>query len=135
MLAAIHEIELENRREAAGRMRKVMRNVPRTLPSQTTTASPRTPRAAGLRSLEDDDVDGLSEPQQGSILETVNEGFRAALAQGSVKLPGERVPLVMSLYYDQELNLKEIGVVLNVTESRVCQLNGQALVRAEGPLG
>lgn len=35
----------------------------------------------------------------------------------------------MALYYDEELNLKEIGAVLNVTESRVCQLHSQAVAR------
>ncbi len=38
----------------------------------------------------------------------------------------------MSLYYGDGLNLKEIGAVLKVTESRVCQLHGQALVRLQG---
>ena len=41
----------------------------------------------------------------------------------------EREALVMSLYYEEELNLKEIGEVLGVTESRVCQIHGQALSR------
>jgi RNA polymerase sigma factor for flagellar operon FliA len=40
----------------------------------------------------------------------------------------------MSLYYDEELNLKEIGAVLGVSESRVCQLHGQALVRLRSRL-
>jgi RNA polymerase sigma factor for flagellar operon FliA len=40
----------------------------------------------------------------------------------------------MSLYYDEELNLKEIGAVLGVTESRVCQLHGQALTRLRARL-
>ena len=35
----------------------------------------------------------------------------------------------MSLYYDDELNLREIGAVLDVSESRVCQIHGQALLR------
>ena len=35
----------------------------------------------------------------------------------------------MSLYYDDELNFREIGEVLEVTESRICQLHGQALIR------
>jgi RNA polymerase sigma factor for flagellar operon FliA len=35
----------------------------------------------------------------------------------------------MSLYYDEELNLREIGEVLNISESRVCQIHGQALLR------
>ncbi len=40
----------------------------------------------------------------------------------------------MSLYYDEELNLKEIGEVLGVSESRVCQIHGQALVRLRARL-
>ena len=40
----------------------------------------------------------------------------------------EREQLVMSLYYDDELNLKEIGAVLKVSESRICQIHGQAIL-------
>jgi RNA polymerase sigma factor for flagellar operon FliA len=65
--------------------------------------------------------------------ETADEGFRGALIQAIEGLP-ERERLVMSLYYSDELNLKEIGVVLKVTESRVCQLHGQALVRLRARL-
>jgi len=43
--------------------------------------------------------------------------------------------MVMSLYYEQELNLKEIGAVLGVTESRVCQIHGQAIVRLRARMG
>jgi RNA polymerase sigma factor for flagellar operon FliA len=56
------------------------------------------------------------------------EGMRGALVEAIGGLP-EREQLVMSLYYEQELNLKEIGAVLGVTESRVCQIHGQALIR------
>jgi RNA polymerase sigma factor for flagellar operon FliA len=56
------------------------------------------------------------------------DGLRDALAQSIDGLP-EREKLVMSLYYDEELNLKEIGAVLGVSESRVCQIHGQALIR------
>jgi len=66
--------------------------------------------------------------------DALNDGFRAALVNAIENLP-ERERLVMSLYYDDELNLKEIGAVLNVTESRVCQLHGQALVRLKARLG
>lgn len=62
-----------------------------------------------------------------------DEGFRRALAGAIAELP-ERERLVMSLYYDDELNLKEIGAVLKVTESRVCQLHGQAIVRLKARL-
>lgn len=41
----------------------------------------------------------------------------------------ERERTVLALYYDEELNLREIGEVLGVTESRVCQIHSQALVR------
>ena len=56
---------------------------------------------------------------------------RKAIAEAIKHLP-ERERLVLSLYYEQELNLKEIGAVLKVTESRVCQLHGQALLRLQG---
>ncbi|MFN2349889.1 MAG: RNA polymerase sigma factor FliA [Thioalkalivibrio sp.] len=56
------------------------------------------------------------------------DDFKSALADQVAGLP-ERERLVMSLYYDDELNLREIGEVLGVSESRVCQLHGQALVR------
>ena len=65
--------------------------------------------------------------------EVADEGFRAALAQSIETLP-ERERLVMSLYYSDGLNLKEIGAVLKVTESRVCQLHGQALMRLKARL-
>jgi len=54
--------------------------------------------------------------------------FRQHLAEAIQKLP-EREQLVLSLYYERELNLKEIGEVLEVSESRVCQIHGQAMMR------
>lgn len=60
--------------------------------------------------------------------------FRAALAQAIGQLP-EREQLVLSLYYEQELNLREIGAVLGVSESRVCQIHGQATLRLRARLG
>ncbi|WP_269532228.1 RNA polymerase sigma factor FliA [Chitinimonas sp. BJYL2] len=54
--------------------------------------------------------------------------FRQVLIEGIAALP-EREKMVMGLYYEQELNLKEIGAVLNVSESRVCQLHSQAVAR------
>ncbi len=57
-----------------------------------------------------------------------DKGLREALVLAIDKLP-EREKMVMALYYEQELNLKEIGAVLGVTESRVCQLHSQAIGR------
>ncbi|MFC4727311.1 RNA polymerase sigma factor FliA [Coralloluteibacterium thermophilus] len=61
------------------------------------------------------------------------EEFAALLATEIDGLP-ERERLVLSLYYEQELNLKEIGAVLGVSESRVCQIHGQAMLRLRGRL-
>jgi RNA polymerase sigma factor for flagellar operon FliA len=41
---------------------------------------------------------------------------------------------MMALYYQEEMNLKEIGLVLGVTESRVSQLHGQAVTRLKARL-
>lgn len=54
--------------------------------------------------------------------------FTQQLAAAIENLP-ERERMIMALYYQEEMNLREIGAVLGVTESRVCQLHGQALVR------
>ncbi|OZI53911.1 RNA polymerase sigma factor FliA [Bordetella genomosp. 5] len=59
--------------------------------------------------------------------------LRAALIQAIDKLP-DREKLLLSLYYEQGLNLKEIGAVLNVTEARVCQLRTQATARLRSSL-
>jgi len=56
------------------------------------------------------------------------EEFHAKLAQAIRSLP-EREGHVLSMYYDDEMNLREIGAVLDVSESRVCQIHGQALLR------
>ena len=57
-----------------------------------------------------------------------NDLFKKALSRAISGLP-EREQLVMSLYYDKELNLRETGDVLGVSESRVCQIHSQALIR------
>jgi len=56
------------------------------------------------------------------------DSFREALTQCIAGLP-EREALVLSLYYDEELNLREIGQVLEVSESRVSQIHSQAMHR------
>jgi RNA polymerase sigma factor for flagellar operon FliA len=61
------------------------------------------------------------------------ERFQAALAENIATLP-EREALVLSLYYDEELNLREIGEILNVSESRVSQIHSQAMHRLRARL-
>jgi len=60
--------------------------------------------------------------------EQANDSFQQALIKNISSLP-EREAIVLSLYYNDELNLKEIGEVLSVSESRVSQIHSQALVR------
>ncbi len=63
------------------------------------------------------------DPQQMSL----EDDLRSELAGAIRRLP-EREQLVLSLYYHDELNFKEIGKVLGISESRVCQLHARALV-------
>jgi len=75
----------------------------------------------------------LTDSSADPFRDVVDEDFRAALAEAIAGLP-ERERLVMSLYYDDELNLKEIVAALRVSESRICQIHGQALVRLQARL-
>ena len=59
--------------------------------------------------------------------------FRGALIAAIENLP-EREKQVMGMYYEHDMNLKEIGAVLGVTESRVCQLHAQAVSRLRSKL-
>ena len=61
------------------------------------------------------------------------EAFLKALSDAINNLP-EREKLVLALYYDEELNLKEIGQVLGVSESRVSQIHSQAALRLRSRL-
>ncbi|PCJ35249.1 MAG: RNA polymerase sigma factor FliA [Cellvibrionales bacterium] len=59
--------------------------------------------------------------------------FQTALADHIEQLP-EREKTLMSLYYDEELNLKEIGAVLDISESRVSQIHSQILNKLRSSL-
>ena len=76
---------------------------------------------------EDQDLRGAEQPNE-PLNHLQRADFQKALAKAIEGLP-ERERLVMALYYDEELNLREIGEVLGVSESRVCQIHGQALIR------
>lgn len=66
--------------------------------------------------------------QEGSCVEARVHSERL-LAQALDQL-NERERLVLTLYYQHELNLKEIGLVLDISDARVCQLSKQALDKA-----
>ena len=81
--------------------------------------------------------DGVPEPGRHADqpLDTLQKSdFKQGLAQEIKGLP-ERERLVMALYYDEELDLREIGEILGVSESRVCQIHGQALIRLRARMG
>jgi len=77
----------------------------------------------------DQSISNLKEP----LDDLTRDGFQKALAIAIAQLP-EREQLVISLYYDEELNLREIGEVLNISESRVSQISTQALLRLRSRL-
>ena len=58
----------------------------------------------------------------------VDKRFRETLIEQIASLP-EREKIMMSLYYEEELNFREIAAVFGVTESRICQMHTQAVVR------
>lgn len=89
--------------------------------------------SAQLLSIDEPDHDVLAEDRmvskgQTPFAELAESGFQEDLANVIDSLP-EKEKLVMALYYDEELNLKEIGEVLEVSESRVSQIHSQAIKR------
>ncbi len=69
-------------------------------------------------------VDNEADPLQ----QLRNQRLRESLVQAIKHLP-EREQYIMSMYYEQDMNLKEIAAVLGITESRVCQLHSQSIAR------
>ena len=101
-------------------------------------------RAGPISFLRLDDCPGLSELSEDSLadllLDPSGKDPLAQLELGELKQflaqeierMSEREKQVLGLYYLEELTLKEIGEVMSVTESRVCQLHSQALIRLRG---
>lgn len=75
-----------------------------------------------------DGVVGASADYSTPEKEHLQTQFRADLIQAINQLP-ERDRQVLSMYYDDELNLREIGSVLGVTESRICQIHAKTMAR------
>ncbi|HYR96232.1 MAG TPA: FliA/WhiG family RNA polymerase sigma factor [Candidatus Binatus sp.] len=77
------------------------------------------------RRLEEGEVDPL-----GALL---TQERVSLVAEAIARLP-EREKVVVTLYYHEELTMKEVGAVLGLTESRVSQLHSQAMLRLKAPL-
>lgn len=87
--------------------------------------------------MEDGDDDFLERNCANSnpdpLANLLDDNLRKALIGAISDLP-EREKMMMGLYYEQELNFKEIGAVLGVSESRVCQIHNQAVARLRAKL-
>lgn len=70
----------------------------------------------------------LASSQLDPLTVLLDQDRRDILVRAIEDLP-DREKMMMALYYDEELNLREIGEVLGVTESRVCQMHTQAIAR------
>ena len=71
---------------------------------------------------------GRDGDQGNPLAQLQDHRMRSALVEAIKVLP-EREQYVMSMYYEHDMNLKEIAAVLKVTESRVCQLHSQSIAR------
>ena len=84
--------------------------------------------------MDDEAVAAQFADRSSGVLEGLQrDDFKKNLREAITGLP-ERERLVMALYYDEELNLREIGAVLGVSESRVSQIHSQALIRLQARL-
>jgi RNA polymerase sigma factor for flagellar operon FliA len=88
-----------------------------------------------FRDLEDDEGNEMQIASSGeqAVEELTRSGFQKAMAQAVLLLP-EREQQVLELYYTRGLSLKEIGEVLSLSESRICQIHSSAVVRLRGML-
>jgi RNA polymerase sigma factor for flagellar operon FliA len=78
-----------------------------------------------------DTIEDTTGPRPADVLDAAE--MREALADAIARLP-EREKLVVTLYYYEELTLREIGEVLGVTESRISQLHTKAILRLKARL-
>ena len=92
-------------------------------------------RIYSINALEDDSPEiTIPDSSEQSPDEALSSSeYERQLVENIKTLP-EKEQLVMSLYYDDELNFREIGEILEVTESRICQLHGQALLRIKSKM-
>lgn len=95
-------------------------------------------RASSMLSLDDLGVEDKNEKDffealaddksEDPLFSLLNEESRQKLVEAISLLP-DKEKLVVSLYYREEINMKDIGKILKLTESRICQLHSQAISR------
>ncbi|MFO0752715.1 MAG: FliA/WhiG family RNA polymerase sigma factor [Thermodesulfovibrionales bacterium] len=136
--AAYREIEKEHNRsatdeEAAERLHISLDELYKILSTATTL---------NMMSLEDlgvnnegeslDILECIANENDRDLLDEVNLNELKSLLGNAVDELPEKERLVVTLYYYEELTMKEIGKVLDISESRVCQLHGKALMKLKG---
>jgi RNA polymerase sigma factor FliA len=127
---AIHKIESRTGRDA--RDTEVAMELELTLDEYYKILSnSNSAKLLNFNDLDVDDVGSLSvfEDQNSNVLsDLIDQETQRKLSEEILKLP-ERERLVMALYYDTEMNLKEVGKLMDISESRVSQLLSQAQLR------
>lgn len=89
---------------------------------------------AGFSDLEQRTSESIEDERITPEQSAIEEHFIANLAS-AIKLLPEREKFVLELYYNRELSLKEIGAILNLSESRICQIHSAAVIRLRGMIG
>ena len=74
------------------------------------------------------------EPREESLVSILSiKEIRSMVAEAIDQLP-ENERMVLSMYYHDELTMKEIGLVMGITESRISQIHNKAIIRMRGKL-
>ncbi|RPH28594.1 RNA polymerase sigma factor FliA [Buttiauxella warmboldiae] len=98
-----------------------------------------TSQFSSLEELQEEFFADLEKPDlQNEMLNPFHELMKGKLVKQiskEIKALPEREQLLLNLYYQQELNMKEVGILLNITETRVSQLHSQAIKRLRARLG
>jgi len=129
--AAVHK--LEQRFGRAPQESEIAREMGLSLEDyQTLLGKVRGTQLIYLEDMSGDDGDYLDrhviDNDANPIARLQDQRMREALVEAIKNLP-EREQYVVSMYYEHDMNLKEIAAVLGVTESRVCQLHSQSIAR------
>ena len=122
-VAAAVGMDVDKYREAVVRTSSVTLSLDSLLSLDDDEGSPGGTRAYAFEDRDSPDPSALSERRE----------LEAGLVQSVKNLP-ERERLVLSLYYYEELTMKEISRVMEISESRVCQLHAQAVLRLRASL-
>ena len=136
--SAVHKLEQKLGRAPAES--EIAREMGVTLPEyQELLGKVRGTQLVYLEDMSGDDGDNdfldrhVGNEESNPLAQLQDQRMREALVEAIKVLP-EREQYVMSMYYEQDMNLKEIAAVLGVTESRVCQLHSQSIARLRSRL-